>query len=223
VALDGRIGLRVYVNLRSGTALDRWRRVGRLFAALSGEPTCGALRMIVERASEHARPVGVGLDLVEGRAHRIKVYVSPEHLSPALAVHLLGQDAEAETLVQAFAFPHVSPDEAPPYATTISFDVSLAGDLDAAALQRAKLDVDAARLYPDDAAALHAVRALASEHGLDDRDLDHLLHVVAALPGSNDAPPRPASRVIQYLGIGLHGGVTNVNVYARPSNLDRMG
>lgn len=215
------VGIRVYFNLRSGDPVSRWLRIGRLFSALSSLPVCPSLQEIVLCASELATPVGIGLDLIEGHPHSVKVYIGvPEPTLDTirdLAPQVLDKEA-FDVLTKFIKRLESSSGILPSQSITVAYDVpfSQAGTPENY-VRRYKVDADVSRIMPSDAQALDLVQITVDENKLQMSDLDTILDVM----NQNHT----ADRLIQYVGLGLAKGMINLNIYIRPNGfslIDRI-
>lgn len=87
--------LRLYLNLRHGSVLDRWRRVAELLALWTTEPLSPAIRGWLERTALLAIPVGVGLVVADGRLRGVRVYAGVCHPTSAVLAQLAGAPDDA--------------------------------------------------------------------------------------------------------------------------------
>ena len=80
--------LRMYLNLRSGEAVDRWRRLQIIVSTFASESIHEWLSSWVEVTSTHALPVGLGVVVSDGAVKGIRAYLSVE--SPSFdSIHRL--------------------------------------------------------------------------------------------------------------------------------------
>ena len=208
-------GIRVYFNLRSADAFERWRRIGKFFATLSGMAVCPVMQEMVLLAAESVMPVGIGLDLLNGSVVRLKVYFSIPAPFRTLFYNILppsvaeGAGSVLDSFLQRF-----EPESGlfPPHSVTVAYDVSLDLHGRPQKLVRYKFDVDVSRLLYSDDITLKIITSLCQEFNL---RIDDLAAILAGIPRSDKT-----GHLFQYVGIGLtEKALNNLNVYIRPPGL----
>jgi len=204
VAADDELEVRVYLDLRGGTGVERWQRVANALAPFAGAEVEATFRRLVERAAPLAVPVGLAAVLRDAALRGLRLYVGVERAGRA--------ELEALTALPAAMLDPFRDLLGPfrPQRVTVAFDFVLLDGALRAALARTKLD--ACRLSVPDDAARAQMADLLDAYALDATSARSFLEDLDASFGG---------ATIQYLGLGVRGPTTEVTVYAQPANLAR--
>lgn len=81
--------LRIYTNLRYGQSHARWQRVANVLALFGDERIELPLQRLIERATPHATPVGLGLVICKGRVSVLRLYLGVHQPEPVVLHDLL--------------------------------------------------------------------------------------------------------------------------------------
>ncbi|HZX25934.1 MAG TPA: hypothetical protein VFF16_02610, partial [Telluria sp.] len=209
-AAPGGVLIKPYVNLNWGTALERWRRLGRVLRDLDRRAALETLCAFSGQVSRNSWPVGLALDVLpDGHCGRVKIYfrsdaVTPEWLQRWYAA--AGAEAQAPLVRAALdAFPYCGQARYPERAFVVSLEL---GET-AVSL---KTDFAITRWMRDDAAIAAGTRRLLRRAGAEPEEFDAALRALGAWP-----PDDGEARVLRFVGLGHEAdGSRHVNVYAEP-------
>jgi hypothetical protein len=206
------VELRLYLNLRHGDAIQRWRRLTCLVTSFSSEAIVPALARWVERVSMHALPVGLGVVVAGGRVRGIRAYLgvttpTVESISSMCGDLSAGSKMRLESACNGFASRFGSMRE---QSVTIGYDFASGQDGSASTFTRVKVDI-CCHLIPADLEPLLTpwTQELLQTWSLKSEPFDQFRTDVHQF--------WPASQ-IQFVSLGFSPDPEHVTIYVKPAN-----
>jgi hypothetical protein len=203
--------LRLYLNLRHGTAAMRWRILTKLVSQFVSP----SLRPVVDQwsaaVSPHAIPVGLGVVVAAGQVCAMRAYVGVynptlESLSVSSSVFGSAPPRELARVHDSFADLFVLP---LPQAVTIGYDfVRDVTKTQAMAIGRVKVDFCCHLVAPEGREKITPwIQLLLADWCFDSRFLTAFLDDVHAIWENSE---------VQFLSLGFAPSLNHVTVYVKP-------
>lgn len=196
--------LRLYLDLRAGTASERWQRAASAFGAVGSARSEGTFVAIAERAAPLGVPVGIAAVVRAGELRGLRLYIGVEDTSVASLAALSGAAPAVVSAFRGALGPFA------PQTVTAAFDLAVQEGALQPRLVRAKLD--ACTLDRPHERAVHGLHVLLDALDLPTAGGDALLADLDRCFGSSR---------IQYAGLGVRGGEHEVTAYAQPGGAAR--
>jgi hypothetical protein len=203
--------LRLYANLRDGSADARWRRVATILSSF-GEPTSAPIvEELVRRTGSIAIPVGLGIAIAGSRVRALRLYCGVH--SPSFATMAAAWPDSIAPRLQDWSRACVDIEAAvgsfSPQSVTIGHDLCIDDGAIVPAIARVKFDVCCQFVASHARPALVALLdRLARRFGVD-ADSMHLFvaDVDACFGGCR----------VEFLSVGFANASTSVAVYVKPA------
>jgi hypothetical protein len=202
--------IKPYVNLNRGTALERWRRLGTVLAALGRDADLATLCALSRAVSRDSWPVGLAVDVLpDGACGRLKIYFRSSAVCTGWLARWYAATnglAHARAVRCALdALPFCGAGRYPEHAFIVGLELH-------GGAVSLKTDFAITRWMPSDAAIGAGVELLLRGIGADPATFGQALEAI----GGKSLCPRTA-RLLRFVGLGHEpDGREHVNVYVEP-------
>ena len=206
-ASRGGVGLKVYFNLNRDSALERWRRAGRVLQGLGRTRALERLCELSGQVSHAAWPVGLAVDIGPGETPgRIKIYFRSAEAGPGWVrnwVAAFGLDEWPwRCLLDCFPFERDRPYPEGAFVSSLEVHQDERFSL--------KIDLAMTRWLRDEAAIIRGIRHLGCRLGLDESGYLRGIEVLGI-------PSSTSSCLHRFVGLGTEpDGAMHINVYVEP-------
>lgn len=212
---DTHTELRMYLNLRHGNALQRWQRVADVLTEFSDDSIAPVLEKLITQTSPHAIPVGLGI-VISGSVRGIRLYAGMQEPSEGSIMESISGDA---SLVknEIHWFCNAILEKFGPFARqsiTLGYDFHLdkKGVLQPL-ISRTKIDV-ACQRFAKAGNFIPFLHQLVQQFQFDNSQLPSFLADLRHSFNGCD---------VEYISLGVDGGIDHLTVYAKPHSLQPTG
>ena len=212
---DTHTELRMYLNLRHGNTLQRWQRVADVLTEFSDDSIAPVLEKLIVQTSPHAIPVGLGI-VISGSVRGIRLYAGMQEPSETSIMDCISGDA---SLVKddIHWFCNAILEQFGPFARqsiTLGYDFHLdkKGVLQPL-ISRTKIDV-ACQRFAKAEGFIPFLHQLVQEFNFDNSQLPSFLSDLRHCFNGCD---------VEYISLGVDGGIDHLTVYAKPHSLQPAG
>lgn len=206
------LDLRLYCNMRHGNTESRWQRVAAVLATFGDDRLEAPLQDLANRTAPHARPVGLGVVIRDGRVPVLRVYCGVHQPERAALMAMLPRSSPAAREAIALLAAELGGDAGFPSQTvTMGFD--FARDREGVIrpeVARTKVDVSCQWLPPAERQRfLQRAVCLGENAGL---------HTAALYAFTRDLTLSFGGYVPEYVSFTLGQPFTSMTLYAKPAD-----
>ncbi len=202
---------KLYLNIKSGNAFERWKRIGWVLKALGREPSLQTLCRLSGTVSKDSWPSGLAVDILpDGKPGRVKAYFESAEVQHEWLENWYSAIGARSFVPYVNKMLEVFPRaKGGPYPE-MAFFVSLEFLPDE--LVGLKTDLAISRWMGSDFKVVEAIKDLLTYARLDDSHYISWLDAIGAWP-----PSRNECKTHQLVGFGFEpDGTYHVNVYCEP-------
>lgn len=207
--------LRMYLNLRHGNIVQRWQRVADVLTEFGDESLQPVLQKLINQTSAHAIPVGLGI-VISNTVRGIRLYCGMHEPNEESILHCISGDASlvkedigwfCHSIVEQFG-------DFTRQSVTLGYDFHLdkEGNLQPL-ISRTKIDVACQRFAKAEGFSSF-LEQMVQEFKFDNRQLPAFLADLDHCFSGSD---------VEYISLGIDGGIDHLTVYAKPHSCKPAG